>query len=226
MFAVWFEVWNICWEDWGYEGNWIDTFGCRCRSFQPAGAGATGSGRKAAEHAVGSDSYARIYLRQVAQRRQGQEALPAGSRSLDPQMQQRDIPGLTRARHGSEGRTAPVSERLQIPSARKPAQAIIKLSTITARKLEEAKSSRIMTPGTQSVRSPGVSNRRRTFAIKPLGHRFVSGCLRRPRKTTSSRRPDCYVPDASRSFFTEPRARRARRQALIAALTVRRIVEM
>ena len=144
----------------------------------------------------------------------------------NPSMQQRDIPGLTRARHGSEGRTAPVSERLQIPSARKPAQAIIKLSTITARKLEEAKSSRIMTPATQSGRSPGVSNRRRTFAIKPLGHRFVSGCLRRPRKTTSSRRPDCYVPDASRSFFTEPRARRARRQALIAALTVRRIVEM
>ncbi len=33
--------------------------------------------------------YAGIHLRQVAWRHQGQEALPAGSRSLDPQMQQR-----------------------------------------------------------------------------------------------------------------------------------------
>jgi hypothetical protein len=35
---------------------------------------------------------------------------------------------------------------IQIPSATKPVQTIIKLTTITARKLEEAKSSRMTTP--------------------------------------------------------------------------------
>jgi hypothetical protein len=41
----------------------------------------------------------------------------------------------------------------QIPSARKPAQTTIKLTTTTARKLEEAKSSRMTTPVPRSGRS-------------------------------------------------------------------------
>jgi hypothetical protein len=41
----------------------------------------------------------------------------------------------------------------QIPSARKPAQTTIKLTTMTATKLEEARSSRMTTPVPQSGRS-------------------------------------------------------------------------
>ena len=56
------------------------------------------------------NSHTRLHLRQGARRHQGQEALPAGSRRLGPQMQQRHISGHTRARHGGEGQTAAVNE--------------------------------------------------------------------------------------------------------------------
>jgi hypothetical protein len=57
--------------------------------------------------------------------------------------------GLTRPRHGCEGRTTPV-RTIHIPSARKPVQTTIKLTMIRARKLEEAISSRMTTPMPQS----------------------------------------------------------------------------
>ena len=64
---------------------------------------------------------------------------------------------------------------LQIPSTRKPAQTTIRLTTITTRKPEEAKSSRMTTP--LSLGEPSSH------------HRLVSARIRRTGKTTSSGGP-------------------------------------
>jgi hypothetical protein len=102
----------------------------------------------------------------------------------------------------------------QIPSARKPAQTTIKLTTMTATKLEEARSSRMTTPVPQSGRSlvslsldaeslgqiafarllinqvdDNVPHGHTPAGERSSNHRFVSGCIRRAGKTTSSGRP-------------------------------------
>ena len=143
-----------------------------------------------------------------------EKTLPAGSPKSGSSNAATRHTGLTRARHSEEGRTAPVSERLQIPSARKAGtsnnqtQHDNRKETGRSKIFAHKQHCWLNQANLRGIRSPPDICHK---AIKP-SVRFRMSSPHSENDFIAAAR--LLRPGRPTNFCTQPRARRAWRQAL------------